>query len=802
MDKTALPPNLYPYDIYKKLEFDKVLDFLEKFCQSSLGLALVKNISLSTDFKHIDQLLREVNEFKHLITSGYEFPALNIIDLTPSLTYLKIQDSVLKETQIFELLKNLLIVQDICLFFDQQKGELKKNFPYVYALFKELPYEKLIINRIKGVIDDEGKIRNSASKELSLIRNQILLKYREIESRFKSLMSEYRKRGWLTDEGETIRNGRRVVSLQAEYKRSVKGIITDESPSGKITFIEPEETLQLNNELFELQQEEKREIYRILKALCADIRPYADQFLMHQSLLAYADFVMAKSRMALELGAEMPQLCNERIIELHNAYHPLLFLLNRKSKRTTVPLSLRLSIADRILVISGPNAGGKSVALKTISLLQLMIQAGMLVPASPVSMMGIFHTIALDMGDEQSLENDLSTYSSRLKNMRWFVEMADHKSLIFIDEFGSGTDPKFGGAIAEAILIHLHKKFAFGVITTHYSNIKLFAAETKGIVNGAMSFDHKNLAPLYMLELGKPGSSFAFELAKKIAMPEHILELAKEKVGTEYREFDHLLGTMQLEKNDIVQREAALRKEEEKFNADKSQYLADKDEWNKSKKKILLETKEKSLQTIIETNKKMENMMRELKEGFLHKEKIAAIKAEIDQEKEQLKNEVVILKNEVKEKVNAQEFAIGDRVKLLGSEQYGEIIELNDGKAYVQFGLMKSRLNLNEIAKIEVKQNEKKNVRTSYDTFQNSVDFQYTIDVRGKRREEALLEIEAWLDKALMINADQLKIIHGRGDGILKRAIRTTFKSFPSVRSIKDEDPQYGGDSISIIELG
>jgi len=781
---------------------DKVMQLIEAHCESSLGLEYVKQIKLYTEFDYIDRLLKETADFKHLLESGLDFPSLSVNDLTASLRFLKIEDAVLNETQVFQLLKNLLIVMEIKIFFEQQKGTLKNSYAHVYAIFKDLELDKAVINRIRGVVDDEGKIRSSASRKLALIRNQVQQKYREIESQFKQIISHYRKKGWLTEEGETVRNGRRVLALQSEFKRSARGIIADESVSGKVTFMEPDETLHLNNELFELQQEEKREIYRILKTLCTEIRPFADHFFAHQEILAYGDFVQAKSKLAIEMQAEMPQLSGERIIELHKAYHPLLFLLHKKNRKDTVSLSLRLSIAQRILVISGPNAGGKSVALKTVGLLQVMLQAGLLVPVNPVSIMGIFHTIALDMGDEQSLENDLSTYSSRLKNMRWFAEMADHKTLVLIDEFGSGTDPKFGGAIAEAMLEYLNNKFVFGVITTHYSNIKLFASETKGIINGAMCFDHKNLQPLYILETGKPGSSFAFELAQKINLPENILEAAREKVGAEYRDFDHLLGTLHLEKSELLGREKNLREAEEKYATEKSKFLAEQDEWNKSRKIILLEAKEKSLQAISDTNRRMENVLRELRENYLKKEKMASVRAEMEAEKADLLREVTALRSEITVKSACHSFIPGDQVKLQNADQRGEIISVQDGKALVQFGLIKSRIPLKELELLTKTSPSLPPTRSYHDSFKTQLGFQYTLDVRGKRREEALLEVEAWLDRALMLNADQLKIIHGRGNGVLKRAIRDNFRNFPSVKSIHDEDPQYGGDSISIIELG
>jgi len=794
--------NIYPEDLFQKLEFDKILEILEEHCESPLGVNHVRNVKILIDKNQIEKQLRQVYEFAMIINNeAVEFPSNNFIDLKPEMDILEIENSVLLTEQVFRIYKVLLTIHNILHFFFQKDGENEELYPELTKLVAKLEIDKDLLNAIKGVIDENGKIKSSASRELTTIRNNIGYKYQELDGKFKSALNSFKKSGFLDDTYESIRNGRRVLAVLSSYKRKVKGLIMDETASGRVTFIEPEATLQINNELFELQQEERREIHKILRELSQQLRPHVLSLKTYQKLLAIIDFIRAKAKLANSMNAVMPLVTNERIIELNNAFHPLLYLLNKQHKKKTVPINLRLSIADRLLVISGPNAGGKSVTLKTVGLLQLMLQTGMLLPLEEGSLMSLFENFFADIGDEQSLENDLSTYSSRLLNMRYFTEHANSKTMVFIDEFGSGTDPKFGGAIAESVLEMLNKKRVYGVITTHYSNIKIYASETRGLINGTMNFDKEHLRPLYKLEVGRPGSSFAFEIAESCGLPNEVLENARKKVGAEYKEFDELLSSLQNEKAVIEAKREDVEKREKELEDTIIAYNHKNNVLKKKKQSILLKAEEEALSIVNSTNKKFDKMLLEWSQEKKDKEVVQKIKEEIDQDRQRRKGKVEKLTDAVLFKKSVGILKKGANVQLRSGNQVGTVLELNDKNATVAFGLLRTTVKLKEL--VVVNHSAKKERGSSkYDHFKAAVEFSNSIDVRGMRRDEALNEVETFLDNALLVDADFLKIIHGKGDGILRRSIRELLRKYDVVKSIKSEDPQYGGDGISIVELG
>lgn len=797
--------HLYPKDVFEKLEFDKILDIVEDLCVSPLGAEHVQQIKFYTDPDDINRHLNETNEFRMLLENPQKpFPQDNYLDLKAELKIMELENAVLTEEQLFKVLKVISAVQLIIEFFSGDDNEARELYVHLFRIIKKYEVDKGLLNQIKRVIDDEGKIKSSASDDLMVIRNQINGKFQELNRTFRSVMQEYRKRKWLVDEGESIRNGRRVLTVQSEFKRKVKGVILDVSASGKTTFIEPDSTMQVNNELFELQNDERREIERILRVLTADLRPHVEVFGGYQQLLGKLDFVRAKGLLAQKLDAAMPSISPERVMELHMAYHPLLFLINKKVKKKTVPLSLRLSIADRILVISGPNAGGKSVALKTVGLLQLMFQSGMLIPAEVTSRLCIFKSILVDIGDEQSLENDLSTYSSRLKNMRHFINFADNNSMVLIDEFGSGTDPKFGGAIAESVLDELNKKRVYGVLTTHYSNLKIYASQTSGVINGAMGFHKEKLEPMYSLEIGKPGSSFAFELAMKSKLKSSVIEEAKKLVGNEYKEFDQLLSSLQMEKQDLEERVEAIASRENDFKRTKDEFERKRKEFEKKRKALLLEAEQSAAQNIKETNRRLENMVREWQEDKANKEKSAAIRQELAEMKKEKQETIEEYRDEVLQKDSVGELEVGASVQLRTGGRSGVVLELRKNGAVVKFGSLKTKVKLKELVVVNApsKAPPPKTFVGDYHELSRAAAFSNSIDIRGMRVEEAIKRVEELLDNALIVNADELKIIHGRGTGALRRTIRSTFKKYDAVKNIRSEDPEYGGDGISVFELG
>jgi len=801
MQKKKYYANLYPKEIYDKLEFDKILEKLEGYCQSPLGREYVENIRFMTERDEIEKQLRQTHEFLLLLnTSVQPFPSENYLELKQEIHLLGIQNSVLNEQQIFKVFQVLETTSSILYFFRQKDGENQELYPELAALTNDLDVEKDLLNAIKYVIDENGKIKSSASSDLARIRNNMGRKYQELDSRFRSAINEFKRYGYLEDNIESIRNGRRVLAVKSSHKRKIKGMIVDESSTGRITYIEPEATLQANNELFELQQEEKREIYRILQRLTTQLVPYIEPLKAYQSLLGKLDFIRAKAKLGHSMNGIMPMISGERITELFNAYHPYLFLLNKQQKKKTVPLSIRLSIADRILVISGPNAGGKSVALKTMGLLQVMLQTGMLLPVDEGSMMSIFKRIFVDIGDEQSLENDLSTYSSRLHNMRYFTEHADGKTMVLIDEFGSGTDPKFGGAIAEAILEDLNKKHVYGVITTHYSNIKIFATQNRGLINGSMAFDKKNMRPLYRLEVGQPGSSFAFEIADNCGLSEKVLEAARQKVGEKYLEFDEILSSLQAEKAELSARLESVVVREKAAEAAVSAYEAKRKDITKKRQSILLEAEQEALNLVNDTNKKYNKILLDLSKQKGEKKVVKKIQEEIEKDRTKSRTKIEKMKDVVLAKKSKGILEEGASVQLRTGGKVGTVVELRNNRALVAFGELKTTVKTKELVVVE-KQEKKERAMVHFDTLTAAVEFSSNIDVRGMRREEALSEVERLLDKGIMASAARLTIIHGRGDGILRRSIRQYLRKSKFVVSVGDEEPQYGGDGISIVEL-
>lgn len=793
--------DLYPKDIYAKLEFDKLLELLSDRCISSLGKAYVKRIKIVANPQLIEQLLLQVHECKQLLmVEDQPLPTHNYLDLQEEITLLGIENAVLNEQQLFRLYKVLLVTMELLQYLGDN-ADRRERYPTLSALLEGVGISKNLINQIKAIITDDGKIRSDASKELLHIRKQMQIRYQDLDRRFNAVLVEYKNNGWLADSLESVRDGRRVLAVIAEHKRKIRGIIHDESRTGSISYIEPDATLQISNEIVEWQQAEKREIYRILQELTAKIQPFTADIKTYQRLLGLFDFIRAKAVLAQDLNAHMPRLTTDKSVEIFSGYHPLLYLKNKAQGKTTVPLNLRLSIAERILVISGPNAGGKSVLLKAIGLLQLMLQSGMLIPAADHSIMSVFRNIFIDIGDEQSIENDLSTYSSHLNNMRYFTDFADNKTLILIDEFGAGTDPALGGPIAEAILEYLNKKFCYGVITTHYSNLKVYATKTNGIINGAMLFDYKNLSPLYKLEVGRPGSSFAFELAAKSRLRKEIVDEAKGKVDAEYRDFDELLSNLQREKQLAAEREKVAAQKEKEYQTLLADYTVKKQELEKKQKTILLETEQKALDSLNEKNRKFEQLVKELKENKGERETIQKIKTEVEKDRQQLSQSIEILKDNLYYRDSKAPISVGASVRLLSGKEIGEVLELRKGQAIVQFEMLKTNVKTKELVVVEpVKPKDRSGV-TIYNTIEARSEFDTTLDVRGMRREEALQAVEDIIDRALMYNAPEIKIIHGIGDGILRRSIREMLRNFRAVTAVRDEDQQYGGAGVSLISL-
>ncbi len=801
-----LKSNIYPKDIFDKLEFSKVLDLLLAKCRSSLGQKLAQKTNIEINPSVIEKKLRQTHEFKQMLQfEAAEFPSENYLDLDEELKLLNVDNAVLTEQQIFRVYLVLQTVSAIVRYFSGTTNSTRQEvYPNIFHLCEPITVSKQLLNFIKDILDENGKVRSDASPELSRIRKTIHSLYRDLDRKFNAEIAEYRKNNWLADSTESIRNGHRVLAVLAEHKRRIRGIVHDVSATGNTIFIEPEGTMHISNEIVELQQAEKQEIYRLMSELTAKIRPFLPDIKNYQKLLSILDFIRAKALLAIDMNAFMPRLSTDRSVELFAARHPLLFLKNQALKKVTVPLTLQLNTAERILLVSGPNAGGKSVMLKTVGLLQLMFQAGMLVPCADHSIMSIFHNVFVDIGDEQSIENDLSTYSSKLKNMQYVTDYANGKTLVLIDEFGSGTDPALGGAIAESILEYLNRKFCYGIITTHYSNLKIFATQTKGIINGSMAFDYKNLVPLYKLELGKPGSSFAFELASKSGLNEQIIARAKTKVDRQYKEFDELLTTLQHEKQEAQETARTAEKRLAEANALIGTYSEKTSEFEKKRKQMMLDAQQKALEEVAELNRKFDKMVKDWQSNREDRTQVQKIKTEIQQDRQRLTQSIEILKDAIYFRDSKEPIKEGSFVRLRAGKEIGKVVELRRDVAIVEFGELRTNIKLKELVVVEEVQTQKTS-RRSHEVYQNveaKSAFDNTLDVRGMRREEALQAVESLVDNALVHNIDDLKIIHGMGDGILRRSIREMLKQYKDIKSVSDEEQQYGGAGVSLIVLG
>jgi DNA mismatch repair protein MutS2 len=680
-----------------------------------------------------------------------------------------------------------------------------------------------VAERIDKIMTRNGKMKDNASKELVQIRQAIDRKHSSVAKILGNILKSSRTEGIVDKDAEiSIRNGRPVIPVNAAFKRRIRGIIHDESATGKTSFIEPAEVVELNNEIKELEYAERREIIRILVLLTKDLLPYMDDLLLSNDFLGNIDFIRAKALFAEEIGGDLPELSGDHSISWKNAVHPLLFLSHRKEKKEVVPLTIDLNQQQRILLISGPNAGGKSVCLKTVGLLQYMLQCGLLVPMDETSHAGIFEKIFIDIGDEQSIENDLSTYSSHLMNLKYFMRHADHSTLLLIDEFGTGTEPMLGGAIAEAVLDKLNEKQVYGVITTHYSNLKHFASSAEGIVNGAMLFDMQRMQPLFIMETGQPGSSFAFEIARNIGLPEDVIKEASGRVGEDHIQFDRHLKEIIRDKRYWEVKRDNIRKAEKKLQQILESYTRELEITGKTRKEIIDKAREEAEELLSRTNKQIEKTIREIREAQAEKERTRRAREELEvlrkdivtektPEEGQLQEKIALIRKEtakVKErrqrfgqlepsraavkKITDPAIRPGDFVFLKGQNMPGEVMERKGNMVFVNFGQVLTKV---DVSKLE------KTTPEVFEEMHKPAHLKNEIDVRGKRAEEALQDVIELIDEAIMVEADVVRILHGKGDGILRQVIREYLHTVEVVQSFHDEHIQLGGAGITVVEL-
>jgi DNA mismatch repair protein MutS2 len=785
---------LYPQNSVDKLGFTEIKELIKAHCLSEMGQQMVDKIQVMSNYDQIHKFLNQANEFKNILVNDEALPIQHFFDIKSLANKARIEGVFLSEEEFYQVQASLNTVFAVIAYFNEREG----LYPNLEALFEHLPIEKAILKKIDAVIDQKGKIRPNASRELMEITTGIAKAEQEARKKIDMVFKNATSNGWAADGSLTVRDGRLVIPLLAENKRKLKGFVHDESASGQTVYIEPEEVFVLNNRIRDLEFERRREIVKILTALTTELRPYVPLLLSYHGLLTKLDFVRAKALFAIDIEAEMPQVINEARVKLYNARHPLLFLNFKAEKKTVVPLNMQIDEGTRIIVVSGPNAGGKSVCMKTVGLLQMMVQAGLLIPADEASVVGVFKQLFVDIGDDQSIESDLSTYSAHLSKMKNFVEQANGKTLILIDEFGTGTDPQFGGPIAEAVLESLNQKKVKGMVTTHYSNLKIFASNTEGIENASMLFNNIEMRPLYQLEIGKPGSSYAFEIAQKIGLPANVLNLAKNKISEGQKKVDTLLVDLEREKRAIFETKQKLDKQQRKVNELLAENEKLKSYLEENQRSLIREAKDQAKNIILNANKLVENTISEIKSSNADKEKTRQLRENLNVE---LKKNTVKVEAPKPTAPADEELKPGDWVKLTDSETTGQVIEIIKENVVIAIGDLRTVAKKKRVIKVS-KSSVPKEIRRNFSSQTNDLaSFSPEIDVRGQRTEDALHAIEKLFDRALMMGFNSLKIIHGKGDGILRKMIRQYLKKYEQVDRMEDEHADRGGDGITYVYL-
>ncbi|MGB4327709.1 MAG: Smr/MutS family protein [Tenuifilum sp.] len=822
---------IYPDTFEQKVGFDKVRELTLARCLCELGEQRVRDAGFNTNPDIVFEWIEQTHEMKTICQMEDGFPTDGYIDVTPALRKLNVEGQWLDENELQQLRRSLDTIKQLLAFVKR----VSDKYPAIAKLATGINYYPYVIERIDSILDRYGRIKDNASAKLAEIRASIRAKEASVNKLVQGIMRSAREQGVVeADTQPTVREGRVVIPVAAANKRKLKGIVHDESATGKTVFIEPVEVVELNNEIRELEYEERREIVRILIELADSIRPYLPELLTAYDFMGEIDFIRAKALLAMEFDGVKPILnSNSTVIYLRQARHPILQLSLKREGKRIVPLDIVLNLNDRILLISGPNAGGKSVCLKTVGLLQYMLQCGFLPCVLENSEMGIFSKIFIDIGDEQSLENDLSTYSSHLINMKQMLRHADGQSLVLIDEFGAGTEPTAGGAIAEAILQELCNKGTFGVITTHYSNLKHFAANTPGIVNGAMLFDNERIEPLFKLEIGKPGSSFAFEIARKIGLPEKVLDVASQKVGSDYITFEKHLREISRDKRYWEKKRESIRLANKRAEEAEEKLQKELEELEKKRKEIIATAKKEAQELLANVNKQIENTIRTIKETNADKERTREARKALENLKIEIENpetanalierkmELIKQRQERKARKNQQKETItskpvkedevraiepGDKVKVEGSDMVGEVISISDKSASVAIGGMITVVRVNKLKRLSTGEyreaaKQKPTLNTGFDVYKRRLNFKSDIDVRGYRAEEALEAVQDLIDDALMLGFNRVRILHGKGNGILKQVIRDFLKATPGVKNFSDEHVEFGGAGITVVDL-
>lgn len=832
---------IYPQNFEQKIGFDQIRQLVKGKCLSTLGMERVDEMAFSDDYREIDRRLEQVMEFISILQGEDDFPSQYFFDVRPSLKRIRVEGLYMDESELFDLRRSLETIRDVVRFLrqtdDEEDEEAHSPYPALYELAGEVMVFPMLIARINDILDKFGKVKDNASPELLRIRRELAATTGSISRSLNSILRTAQAEGYVEkDVTPTMRDGRLVIPVAPGMKRKIRGIVHDESATGKTVFIEPAEVVEANNRIRELEGEERREIIRILTDFSSVVRPHVPALLQSYEFLAEVDFIRAKALWGMETGSGKPSLEERQVVDWFDAVHPLLQISLARHGKKVVPLDIELTREQRILLISGPNAGGKSVCLKTVGLLQYMLQCGMPVSMNERSHAGVFRHIFIDIGDEQSIEDDLSTYSSHLTNMKNMMKYCDGQSLILIDEFGGGTEPQIGGAIAEAVLKRFNQKGTFGVITTHYQNLKHFAEDHEGVVNGAMLYDRHEMRALFQLQIGNPGSSFAVEIARKIGLPEDVIADASEIVGSEYIQSDKYLQDIVRDKRYWETKRQNIRRREKQMEETIARYERELEELDRSRKEILKKAKEDAGRLLEESNARIENTIRTIKEAQAEKERTREVRQDLadfrrqveEADKAAMEEKIARKMDRLREKqerrkerkerqgnepsvqpvVKIKPIGAGDYVRIKGQTSVGQVMELNGKNAVVMFGLMKTNVKADRLERADAPKQTNTMAKATFVSsetqdrmYEKKLNFKQDIDVRGMRGDEAVQAVTYFIDDAILVGVSRVRILHGTGSGILRTLIRQYLATVPGVADFKDEHVQFGGAGITVVDL-
>ena len=863
---------IYPKNFENKIGFTEIRRLLRGECLSTLGSERVDLIAFSDDADEVNEWLMQVREFRRIQEEEDDFPLNYFFDVRASIARIRLENTHLEESELFDLRRSLETIFDIVKFLRTKKDQRedwqeadnpsKPTYPALLRLTEDVVTFPDLIRRIDQLLDKFGHLRDNASPELLHIRQSLARTEGSISRTLYAILKAAQSEGVVEkDVTPTMRDGRLVIPVAPGLKRKIKGIVHDESASGRTVFIEPTEVVEANNKIRELEAEERREVIRILTEFSKEVRPHVSDILTSYQFLAAIDLIRAKAVLARQMQAIEPVVDKNPQMDWIRAIHPLLQISLEKQGKQVVPLDIRLQDAKdpkenktlgRLLIISGPNAGGKSVCLKTAGLLQYMVQCGLSVPMSERSQLGVFQSIMIDIGDEQSIENDLSTYSSHLLNMKHMMRQANERSLLLIDEFGGGTEPQIGGAIAEAVLKQFWKKKAFAIITTHYQNLKHFAEGHPGVVNGAMLYDRNQMQALFQLSIGQPGSSFAIEIARKTGIPDEVINDASDIVGRDYIQSDKYLQDIVRDKRYWEGKRQTIHQREKDMERTIERYESDLTDIEKSRKDILRRAQEQAEELLSESNKRIENAIREIRESQAQKEETRRIREELEAfradiqdidtraEDEKIAKKIAQLqaRKERKEKRKAEKaqaqsngkkagtpqetevkqtpaeaaLAVGDTVRIKGLQSVGHIESINGKMATVIFGDMRTKMRLERLERATETKSKTEDRKESLNAYsisretRETIDahrqnFRQDLDVRGMRGDEALNAVTYFIDDAILMGMSRVRILHGKGNGILRQLIRQYLATVPNVTHYADEHVQFGGAGITVVDL-